>query len=462
MEAVLERYEQSERVLHQRIALLAVVLFPVFGVAYAWVTPNDWDPVGPRIFITLCFALVYAVSRTSDAALKWTAFLLFLADQLLIHWINVLTVVNGVTAPWVLGVFINHYAAAYVFTDLRYNLATHASVGLGVAGIAWFGGGEVGWPLLAAAWATLAIFNMAAVLRRRRTIEALASREEQLRRAREHLEERVRERTRELEREVAERTDAEIRAHAANLAKSQFLATMSHELRTPLNAVIGYTEILQEDLVDADSSVQEDLTRVLGSAEHLLAMINDILDLAKIESGAWEFTREQVDIAALVRGVASTLTPLMESNGNRLTVNLPEDLEPLYTDRVRLTQVLVNLGTNAAKFTEQGEVTLTVRKRGGRFLDFEVADTGCGIAPENLSFIFDKFVQVDPSYTRKHGGTGLGLAICRELATGLGGRIFVESELGRGSTFTVRLAAQGGAASGDSSPGGQSRQVSLG
>ena len=248
-------------------------------------------------------------------------------------------------------------------------------------------------------------------------------------------------RTEELEREVEERRAAEQRAYAASQAKSQFLANMSHELRTPLNAVIGYAELSREELAMGEANV-EDLDRVIDSAHHLLRMINDILDLAKVESGAWEFVYEEVPVGELLQQAQAQVKPLLDQNRNELVIDTAPDLPPLWTDPTRLLQVLVNLLSNAAKFTRDGTVTLRVRRNGPRdepTLELSVTDTGCGIPPDQLERVFDKFVQLDGSSTRQHRGTGLGLAICREMVRSFGGEMVARSVMGRGSTFSVTI-----------------------
>ena len=436
-----DRYSESETILHQRVALLATVLFPMFGLVYANATPDDWDPAGPRIAITVSFALVYVASRISRVARRWVSFLLFLADQPLIHWINILAVVNGMSAPWVIGIIINHFAAAYVFTSLRYNLATHASVLLGAfVAVVWTDGeGEVAGVLLLATVITLACFNLVAVHQRRTTLAALASRERELEQAHELLEERVQQRTTELRREVVERAAAERRAHEANLAKSQFLATMSHELRTPLNAIIGYGEIVEESLADQEPVEPDDVDRILVSARHLLTMINEILDLARIESGTWVISVSDVELGVVIERAVNAVRPVASQRGNTIEISVPANLPTLKTDEVRLLQIMVNLLSNAAKFTEAGTIGISCRADTRSSVIVEVRDTGIGIPDGQQEQIFERFVQVDGSFTRRHGGTGLGLAIGRELARALGGDLTVASNVGAGSIFTLTL-----------------------
>lgn len=239
-----------------------------------------------------------------------------------------------------------------------------------------------------------------------------------------------------------ELTAAKAAAEEANLAKSQFIANMSHELRTPLSAVIGYAEMLEEEaeaLEGADAFL-DDLRRINTNARHLLALINDVLDLSKIEAGRMEVQAEDFDLCALVEEVAGTVEALAERRRNRLVVDCVADLGAMHSDAVKLRQCLFNLLGNAAKFTEDGTITLTVTREAETVV-FAVADTGIGMSPEQLDRLFRRFSQADASTTRRFGGTGLGLAITKAFATMLGGEIGVTSEAGKGSTFTLRLPA---------------------
>jgi PAS domain S-box-containing protein len=242
------------------------------------------------------------------------------------------------------------------------------------------------------------------------------------------------------ERQILEAKEA---AEAATRAKSVFLANMSHELRTPMNAIIGYSEMLIEDAEDeGDETAVGDLQKILGAAKHLLALINDILDLAKVEAGKLEVYLETVEIGAVVDAVVATTETVVEKNGNRLRVELDPSLTRMRADVTKLRQALFNLLSNAAKFTRDGEVALVVRGERADDVDWvclAVSDTGIGIPPEKLDHIFEEFSQADDTTTRDFGGTGLGLAISRRFCQLMGGDITVESSVGRGSTFTIRL-----------------------
>jgi signal transduction histidine kinase len=227
----------------------------------------------------------------------------------------------------------------------------------------------------------------------------------------------------------------------ASQHKSQFLANMSHELRTPLNAIIGVSEMLREDAEAAKQDL-EPLDRVLGAARHLLALINDILDLSKIEAGRMELHLETFPLVPVIQNVAKTIEPMAKKNGNRLVIDCPTDLGTIHADQTRLRQSLLNLASNGNKFTEKGTVTITARREqenGRGWITFAVADTGIGMTADQMGKLFQEFSQASSATASKYGGTGLGLAISKRFCQMMGGDITVESEPGRGSTFTIRL-----------------------
>jgi adenylate cyclase len=228
----------------------------------------------------------------------------------------------------------------------------------------------------------------------------------------------------------------------ASQHKSQFLARMSHELRTPLNAIIGLSEMmLSHPGQFGTEKAQEPLQRVHRAGTHLLGLINEVLDLSKIEAGKLELNPEPVDLAPLIEDVIGTARQLAEQNNNRLVAESEPNLGSLVADPMRLRQILLNLLSNACKFTKQGEVTLRVRKAsdGCTWTEFAVADTGIGMNAEQQAKLFEEFTQADSTTARQYGGTGLGLAITRKLARMMGGDVTVASEPGKGSVFTVRL-----------------------
>jgi len=260
-------------------------------------------------------------------------------------------------------------------------------------------------------------------------------------------------RTRELEEEISHRKEAQDEllkakyvAEEASRAKSTFLANMSHELRTPLNAIIGYSEMLEEEAHDsATVETVQDLQKIKSAGRHLLALINDVLDLSKIEAGKMSLHLETFEVSGMIEEIVTTLQPAIEKNSNTLWVHLAQDVGMMQADITKVRQILFNLLSNACKFTDHGTISVDVdqsTEQGQGWLRFRVTDTGIGISAKQKENLFQEFVQADTSIARKYGGTGLGLAITHRFVQLMKGRIGVESEPGLGSTFTVHIPAQ--------------------
>ncbi len=298
-------------------------------------------------------------------------------------------------------------------------------------------------------------------------MKRIHTRDLQLQEAQDELEVRVAARTSQLRTEIEERKqverDLQVAKRAAeesNRAKSAFLANMSHELRTPLNAIIGYSELLEEDAeAEHQTQIVADLRKIQSSGKHLLALIGDVLDISKIEAGRMTLRMERVVVDSILDECVTAVTPLAAKNGNRVVLEQGESPGEVLVDALKFRQSLLNLLSNACKFTQDGTIKLRTgcaRREGRTWAEWSVEDTGVGIAPEQQARLFQSFTQVDSSYTRKHGGTGLGLAISQRLCNLMGGEVRLESEPGKGSKFTIciPLAPADGAAARESSATG--------
>ncbi len=414
------------------LMLLACVAIPGFGVIAVLLNPNI-DAAWPAraVLVAACLS-VFAMGRGPYAVARWMPLVASGACVGAMSFFATRLHTGNVTPTHVVA-FQLLYVLPLMVMRTPAGMALFTAITLGLVTIAYQGLEAPEVPFLASLSALIILGTGTAVATLARGRAEAALRESQR-----LLEQRVLERTEQLETEVQTRRAAETDAMRASRAKSRFLATMSHELRTPLNAITGYTELVQDELLDlGQPQLSEDLDRVKASAEHLLRMVADVLDLSRIEAGELTLDFQDVDAAARL----AELERLVAGDIQRADAAFHMEVEPglwVHTDPDRFAQIVINLVTNALKFTPEGHVTLRTRLEGTNLV-LDVEDTGIGIAPDDLDRIFHTFVQVDGSSTRIKDGVGLGLALSKDLAQRLGGSLTARSQPGKGSTFTLRL-----------------------
>jgi signal transduction histidine kinase len=429
-------------------------VFPLFGAMY-WSQVHDARGMSPALWAyLLAYALVFphvaywVALRSRDS--KRTELRILALDSFIIGtWLPILSFAIWPSIAGIYGVHAGNLSIGGMRMAAR-NLALMA---LGTAA----SGAMIGFDVrpesnlvttvlaMACIFVFVSVYALHSHVQSKRVVHGL----KQIVAQKEQIEEKqglLQERSEALEDASRVAKEAQRAAEEANRAKSQFLANMSHELRTPLNAIIGYSEMLIDEGEDLGvPQLAPDLNKIRNAGRDLLGLINDVLDLSKIEAGKMEILVEPFGLSDLLREVSSTIAPLCASRGNTLAVHDDGGLGTMFADRAKVRQILLNLLSNASKFTDHGQILLTVAREphhehdGDEEFSFAVRDSGIGMTPPQLARLFQPFVQADASTARKHGGTGLGLTITRRFAEMMGGSITVTSEPGLGSTFTVRL-----------------------
>ncbi|MCA9569111.1 MAG: HAMP domain-containing histidine kinase [Myxococcales bacterium] len=432
----MQRADRATRYVRWYRVLLAIVAMAVIGLGFVEPEVQRYNPFAPRIvlggfaIVGLLGSLVWPWLR--DHLREW----LTANGYMLLAWFLYTSHVNGMGVDNVVSLVPIVVLVAALARTRAEVLALSVSFLAGAA-FAYAGPNPDTLP-----FSVLVVLLGAVVVGLGGMSLSRAELEDALDHANAGLEQRVHQRTLalaaandKLRAEIVERELAQAAAQQASQAKSTFLANMSHELRTPLTAILGYAEILEEE--DLSAQARTDLGRVRSSAAHLLTIIQDVLDLARIESQQIELAIRRVDLSGIMEASVELTSPMLETSRDLLVVTVPPGLE-VDADPVRLRQVFVNLLSNAAKFTRDGEVRFEASVHDD-VVCVGVVDTGIGMSPELVARVFDRFSQGDESPTRQHGGTGLGLAISRELVRAMGGDITVSSIKGEGSTFTVSL-----------------------
>lgn len=396
--------------------------------ATRWIVPEAFDPLWPRLGLWLgCWGLALA-SLLSEAVERRLYRLMWVLAALGTWWIAWLVDQNAFAAEHMLVAMMVCASNLALMSTLRQIVAYGAFVVLAIALNASTGGN--GPPMLGACAGMMGVLMGLSVRHREELLE-------QLTQSRDLLEQRVQERTAELVHETRDRRAAEQAALSALRAKSRFLEGMSHEIRTPLNAIVGYASLVLDDCEDGDlEQIPEDVGQIEDAAARLLGMVDQILELARLEHHGSGSPFRPVSLRALLGVLAEQLQPLLERHDNQMRVEVEAGAGSMVTDPELLRQILSNLLSNAAQFTEQGSIQVRCWSNSG-CIYVAVEDTGCGIPPDRIATLFDRFERT--ASTSEGGHAGLGLAICQRAAALMGGIISVRSEVGQGSTFTLRL-----------------------